>query len=157
MNKIAKKLLLVALSTVLVGAGTTAVYNVYNEQPAVTASAEAELQAVATFDFGANGDAKHVDGDSLGETKTYTEGAYTLSLTGMSKVYDGAYDATGNSCIKLGTKSVVATLNFTVPDDVEQVVINAARYKANTSKLSVNETEYTLTKTRTTALMTQSR
>ena len=146
MNKIAKKLLLVALSTVLVGAGTTAVYNVYNEQPAVTASAEAELLAVATFDFGANADATHVEGSNLGETKTYTEGAYTLSLTGMSKVFGGAYDAKGNSCIKLGTSSVVGTFTFTVPDDVEQVVINVAKYKAKESKISVNGTQYTLTK-----------
>ena len=83
MNKIAKKLLLVALSTVLVGAGTTAVYNVYNDQATVTASAEAEMLAVATFDFGANGTASHVDGNDLGTSKTYTEGAYTLSLTGL--------------------------------------------------------------------------
>ncbi|MBR2623334.1 MAG: InlB B-repeat-containing protein, partial [Clostridia bacterium] len=43
MKKIAKKLLLLALSTMLVGAGTTAVYNVYNEAPAITASAATEI------------------------------------------------------------------------------------------------------------------
>lgn len=146
MNKIAKKLLLVALSTVLVGAGTTAVYNVYNDQPTVTASAEAEMTAVATFEFGANGSASHSDGTDTTEDKSYSEtvGSYTLSISGASKMYTGARDAKGNSCIKLGTSSVVASFSFTVPDDVVQVVIKAAKYKAKTSKLSVNGTTYTL-------------
>ena len=98
------------------------------------------------FDFGANGSATHADGSDLGKSKAYTVGNYTLNLTDMEKVYGGAFDAKGNSCIKLGTSSVAAKLSFTVPDDVTSVVIYIAKYKANTSKISVNGAEYTLTK-----------
>jgi hypothetical protein len=102
--------------------------------------------ALAVFDFGLNGDAAHVDGNDLGATATYTEGAYTLSLTGMSKVYGPAYDAKGNSCIKFGTKSVVGTMSFTVGADVNYVIIKVAQYKANATKVNVNGTEYTVDK-----------
>ena len=98
------------------------------------------------FDFGANGDATHVDGNTLGASKSYTANGYTLELTNMDKVYGPSYDAKGNSCIKLGTSSAAATLKFTVPDDVTSVVIYIAKYKANTSKIKVNGVEYTLTK-----------
>ncbi len=97
------------------------------------------------FEFGANSSAAHVDGNDLGTSKTYTEGEYSLALTGMSKVYGPAYDATGNSCIKLGTSSKVGAFSFTVPEDVTEVVIYAAKYKANVTKVNVNGTEYTLT------------
>ena len=105
----------------------------------------AEPAVVATFDFGANGSAAHVDGNDLGASKSYTSGTYTLALTGMSKVYGPAYDAKGNSCIKLGTSKVVGAFSFTVPENVTSVVIKAAKYKSNTTKISVNGTSYTLT------------
>ena len=101
---------------------------------------------LATFELGANGSAAHVDGNDLGTSKSYTEGEYKLSLTSMSKVYGPAYDAKGNSCIKLGTSSKVGTFEFTVPEDVTEVVILVAKYKANSSKIKVNGTSYTLTK-----------
>ena len=106
-----------------------------------TSTAPAEL---AVFEFGANGNAAHVDGSSLSST-SYTENGYTLALTGMEKVYGPAYDAKGNSCIKLGTSSVVGKFSFTVADDVTSVVIKVAKYKANTTKINVNGTAYTLT------------
>ena len=103
-----------------------------------------EPTVLATFEFGANGTATHADGSNLGASKTYTEGKYTLNLVGMSKVYGPARDAKGNSCIKLGTSDVVGTFSFTVDENVTQVVINVAKYKANTSKINVNGTNYTL-------------
>ena len=106
--------------------------------------AQPVVSTLATFDFGANG-TTHNDGQDLGTSKTYTVGSYSLALTGISKVYGGAYDAKGNSCIKLGTSSVVGTFTFTVPENVTEVVIYAAKYKAKTSKVSVNGTTYTLT------------
>ena len=98
------------------------------------------------FEFGANGEAEHVDGSDLGESKSYENGEYTLALTEMSKVFGPAYDLKGNSCIKLGTGDVTAKLTFTVPDDVTSVVINIAKYKAKNSKVNINGKEYTLTK-----------
>ena len=94
--------------------------------------------ALATFTFGENGEAAHVDGQDLGETTSYTEGNYKLDLTGMSKVYGPATDAKGNSCIKLGTSSKTATLSFTVAEGVNKVVIRIAAYKANATKVNVN-------------------
>ena len=105
---------------------------------------EPVIGTLATFDFGANGSASHVDGNDLGSSKSYTSGSYTLNLTGMSKVYGPAYDAKGNSCIKLGTSKVVGSFSFTVGEDVTEVVIYVAKYKSNTTKVSVNGTSYTI-------------
>ena len=44
----------------------------------------------------------------------------------------------GNSCLKLGTSSVVGSFTFTVNDDVKQVVIKVAKYKAKDSKIAIN-------------------
>lgn len=96
-----------------------------------------------TFELGDNGTASHTDG-SAATTYTETEGDYTLNLTDGTKMYTGAYDATGNSCIKLGTSSVVGGFSFTVPDDVTKVTLEIAKYKAKTTKVSINGTEYTL-------------
>ena len=96
------------------------------------------IYVVATFDFGENSEASHVDGNDLGASKTYTDGEYSLNLTGMSKVYGPAYDATGNSCLKLGTSSKTASLTFTVSDDVTQVIIYVGKYKTNATNISIN-------------------
>ena len=71
-------------------------------------------------------------------------GTYTLELTGMSKVFGPAKDAQGNSCIKLGTSSKTGTFSFTVPENVNEVVIKVAKYKAKASNISVNGVAYTL-------------
>ena len=95
------------------------------------------------FELGENGSASHNDGK---EANTYTEtvGDYKLNITGGTKMYTGAVDATGNGCIKLGTSSVVGGFSFVVPTDVEKVVICIAKYKAKTTKVSINDNEYTL-------------
>ena len=100
---------------------------------------------LALFTFGANASAAHVDGNNYGSSKSYTEGSYTLSLTNMTNVFGPAYDAKGNSCIKLGASSKTGSLEFTVPSDVEYVVFNIAQYKANTSKVKINNVEYSIT------------
>jgi len=97
------------------------------------------------FELGANGAAGHKDGSSASDY-TETVGDYTLNITGGTKMYTGALDEKGNSCIKLGTSSVVGGFSFTVPDDVTSVIIAVGKYKANTTKLNINGTAYTLTK-----------
>lgn len=100
---------------------------------------------LAEFTFGANGSASHVDGNDYGSSKTFTSGTYTLALTGMSKVFGPAYDAKGNSCLKLGTSKVVGSFSFTVPENVTEVVIYVAGYKAATStNIKINGTSYTV-------------
>ena len=97
-----------------------------------------------TFEFGANGAAAHKDGNKI-TTYTETVDNYELTLSGMTNIYRPAYDAKGNSCIKLGTSSNTGKFSFTVPSDVTSVVIYVAQYKANTTKIKVNGTSYTIT------------
>ncbi len=97
--------------------------------------------ALAVFEFGDNKDTTtHNDGKEIADNETYTSGNYSLVFTGVSKVYGGANDATGKSCIKLGTSKVVGTFTFTVPADVKSVTIKVAQYKkaSNTTKISIN-------------------
>ena len=100
--------------------------------------------AVATFTFGANGDAAHKDGSDI-QTTDFTDGNYTLSLKDCVKVYEGAYDAKGNSCLKLSSSKAVASFSFTVADDVDCVVFRVAQYKSNATKITINGTEYEIT------------
>ena len=90
-----------------------------------------------TFTFGANGTASHNDGTDF-TTKSYTENGYTLALTNGTKAYAGARDAKGNSALKLGTSSAVGSFTFTVPADVSSVEIYVAKYKAKTTKVTIN-------------------
>ena len=104
----------------------------------------AAADTTITFALGANGSASHADGSSkTGYTETV--GNYTLSLSNVSGFYTGARDAKGNSCIKLGAKSSAGGFTLTAPNDVTSVIIYAAKYKTNTSKLKVNNTTHTLT------------
>ena len=90
-----------------------------------------------SFTLGMNGNASHQDGTS---NTTYSETAdgYTLKLVSGVKMYTTAIDAKGNSCINLGTGNAVGGFSFTVPNEVSSVVIHIAKYKANTTKISVN-------------------
>ena len=63
-------------------------------------------------------------------------------MTGMSKVFGPAYDAMGNSCLKLGTSKVVGCFSFTVDEQVNSVVIRVAAYKQNTTMVNVNDVDY---------------
>ena len=99
---------------------------------------------LATFHFGANGAATHADGNDIGTSKKYSDSGYTLAITGASKVYDGARDLKGNSCIKLGTSSVVGTFTFTVDDNVTKVIIAVAKYKDKDTQVKINGQSYTI-------------
>ena len=74
------------------------------------------------FELGANGSASHNDGS---EKASYSEtvGNYTLSITGGTKMYTGARDQKGNSCIKLGTSKVVGGFTINVPATLDKMVI----------------------------------
>ena len=106
---------------------------------------EEEAFLLAAFSFGENGEATHDDGSS---ENSYLENNsdYTLSLTNVSNLYTGARDAKGNSCLKLGSSSKKGIINFEVPNNVTEVIIYVSKYKSNDSKITVNETVYTLTK-----------
>lgn len=93
---------------------------------------------VATFELGSNDTTKN-DTDSTSAMTTYSEtnNGYSLSLSNMSKVYS-SYDASGNSCLKLGTSSVVGSFNFTVPDDIDQVLLQVTGYKNAAASVTIN-------------------
>ena len=112
----------------------------------VKANTVIESKLLAEFKLGANGNASHSDGS---EKTSYSESAngYTLSLTNVAKMYTGARDAKGNSCIKLGTGDYTGGFTFNVPADVNKVVIYVAKYNTQTgaSYVSINGQIYQLT------------
>lgn len=97
----------------------------------------AEPVLVATFALGENGTASHFDGS---EKQEYTEvsGDYTLNIANGTKMYTGARDAKGNSCIKLGTGKAAATFTITVPTGVKKVVVYIAGYKTKVGAYTIN-------------------
>jgi len=101
--------------------------------------------ALATFTFGANGEASNYDGT---KKTSYSENnaGYTLTLSDMTNMYTGARDDKGNSTIKGGTSSSAGSFSFTVPDDITSVTIHIAKYGSDSTKVKINETTYTLTK-----------
>lgn len=103
-----------------------------------------DMSIVAIFQFGENGKASHVEGIAFEDNK-YSEiyNEYTLSLTG-SNAYKDAFDALGNSALKLGASKKTGSISFTVPDDITVVVIYVAKYKNNNTKISINGAEYTV-------------
>ncbi len=104
-----------------------------------------EAQKLATFEFGANRETlTHADGSSK-TSYSETSGDYTLSITAESQFYTGAFDATGNSCIKLGSSKNVAKFTFTVDDNVTSVKIYIAGYKDNNTTFKINGTSYSVT------------
>lgn len=95
--------------------------------------------------FGENGSATHDDGKEIGEDKTYSTGDYTVVLSDMTKVYGEAFDAKGNSCLKLGTEKIAGKFTLTVDKNIGKVVIMVAGYKGNTATVTVNGVEYEIT------------
>lgn len=103
-----------------------------------------EPTELAVFELGANGSATHADGSEMSASTTFSNNGYTLAFTSVSKVYSGARDAKGNSCLKLGTSKLIGEFTFNVPAEVTKVVIKVAQYKANATTVSVNDTKYTI-------------
>ena len=121
-------------------------YTVGDEAAVITLIEKAsDPVELAVFTLGANGSASHYDGS---EKSTYTEtvNGIKLNISSGSKMYSGARDAKGNACLKFGTTSAVGSMKITVPDNVTEVQICVAKYKSNTTKISVNGKAYTLTK-----------
>ncbi len=105
----------------------------------VPESTPSELTAVAMFDFPDGTPGAHNDGDNAGyEGYVYTSGSYSLTFTEYSKAYFGGYDQLGNGFVKFGSSSSVGSVAFVVPDDVTKVELHLAKYKAKTSKCSIN-------------------
>jgi hypothetical protein len=107
---------------------------------------EEEKNNTITFALGANGEAKHDDATYNGKS-SYTEkvGDYTLSITNGSAMYINARDAKGNSCLKMGKSSEAGTFTFSVPSDVNKVIIYVAKYKSNKTIVNINGKDYTIT------------
>lgn len=104
-----------------------------------------QVQLLATFNLGANGSASHNDGSGK-STYSETVNGIKLDISSGTNFYTGARDAKGNSCFKLGTSSKTGSFKINVPSNVTEVVIYVAKYKSNTTKISVNNVAYTLTK-----------
>ena len=99
---------------------------------------------LALFDFGEKGSEAHSDGAAISNGTSYTVGDYTLTINNVASVYGGAFDAKGNSCLKIGTGKKVGGFEFTVPNDVLKVTFKIAQYKSNTSKVTINGVSTTI-------------
>ena len=95
---------------------------------------------LAVFSFGENVNNGHNDGNTLETEVSYTNGDYTLSFTDMSKVFGPAYDALGNSCIKLGSSENIGSFSLEVPEKVNAVSFYISGYKTASANVSI-ETE----------------
>ena len=71
---------------------------------------------------------------------------YVAEVTEATKVYAGRPIADDNSSVKFGTSSAQGTLAFTLAQaiEVDSIVVNAAQYGNNASKITVNGTEFDL-------------
>ena len=107
-----------------------------------------DFDVVASFEFGDNSDSTHKDGSEITQNASFNSfnDAYTLNIIAITKVYRSAFDEKGNSCLKLGTGSVIAEFYFAVPENVDRIIVYAAKYKDNDSELVINGKHYTLTK-----------
>jgi len=134
MKKVAKKLLSLVVVVCIAFMGVFTV---------PTFGAKAATTEVV-FTMGSDGAAEHKETTAAITSYSETADGYTLALKSCNKVYEDCIDAKGNGCIKLGTSKVVGSFSFTVPDDVTSVVIAVAQYKANTTKIKVNDVNYTI-------------
>lgn len=136
MKKLFKKLALmvVALLTFSVGSNYT-----------VKEVKAAENEII--FNLGADGEAKHSDNNSAKTTYSETVDEYSLNITKGNKMYPGSRDDKGNSCIKMGTGKAAGSFTISnIPDDVTNVIIDVAGYKANTASVKINNSTIALTK-----------
>ena len=92
---------------------------------------------LAQFTF-PDGSAGWQDGNEMNSGETYTNNGYTLKFENCTKVYKGGRDNNGKGFIKFGTSKLIGSLSFTVPEDVDSVVLHIAGYKANNAKYSIN-------------------
>lgn len=97
------------------------------------------------FTMGEDGAASHFDGNGA-DTYSETVSGTTLSISNGVKMYTGARDATGKSCLKFGTSSAGGsfTLNLSGISDLTQVIFRVANYKSNTgATISIDSGEAT--------------
>lgn len=106
---------------------------------------EEEKNNSIVFNLGTNGEAKHYDGANNLSSYNEVVDNYTLSITNGSSFYPLARDNKGNSCIKIGKSDAIGSFKFTVPSDINTVVIYVAQYKTNKTIVKINGTSYTIT------------
>ena len=99
-----------------------------------------------SFQLGDDGAATHKDGSTAKATYSETVDGYTLNITAGSKMYPSSIDAKGNGCLKFGTSSATGSCTFTVPDDVTSVILYVGKYKTDATKVTINGTSYTISK-----------
>ena len=103
----------------------------------------ADPVVVATFTFATSKDTtQHMDG-SAASNYTDTKGTYTLTIGTVTNFYTKANDKTGIGALKLGTGSKTGSFSVTdIQDDVKYVVFYVAGYKAKTTTVTIDGTNY---------------
>lgn len=114
----------------------------------VPSSSLEQEELYKVFNLGDNKivDIKHDDGTKINEDTLNDLSTLGLSLENCNSVYYGACDLLGNSCLKIGTSSLAGSFIINVPSYVSKVKLFVAKYKSNTTKLSINGITYNLTK-----------
>ena len=99
------------------------------------------------FELGENSfEQKHKDGELIKEAGyELLENGNSLYLYDCERVYYSAFDAFGNSCLKLGTSSKVGKFSFDVSENVSCVIINVAAYKNYDCIIEINGVQYEIT------------
>lgn len=115
----------------------------------ISVSTDQEV-VLATFDFGENKTQEdlapaadetptlHSDGTAVTEVLKFVDGNYKLTIENPEYLYKNAFDAKGNSCLKLGSANSMGSFSFTVPSNVSTVIVYVAAYKDKTTKVSAN-------------------
>lgn len=99
---------------------------------------------LAKFEFGDDTTGAK-ENSTAAKSYTETSNGYTLTLDSLNAVYDKCNDAKGNSVLKVGKSSAVGSFSFTVDENVTEVVIYVAKYKAKATKVVINGTTYDIT------------
>ncbi len=99
---------------------------------------------LADFEFGTDGGSG--EGNIAISTGVIeTSNGYKLNFTTATNVYDKSWDAKGNAALKLGTSSKTGVFEFTVPTNVNTVVIYVAGRTTKNVGITVNDADYTIT------------
>lgn len=91
------------------------------------------------FQMGSDGSASHEDTSTAKSGYSETVGNYTLSLKNGSQLYPNSRDAKGNGALKIGSGSKTGAFSFTVPEEVNSVILAVAAYKDNNLTIVIND------------------
>ncbi len=91
---------------------------------------------------------EHSDGSKMTEDSNtfYSDDGSILKFENYTNLYKNARDAKGNPVLKLGKSDALGSFEITIPQNVNIVILEIAKYKDQDSTVIINGREYTITK-----------